>query len=200
MSIRKGSFAAVTILTIIGWGLAPAPAAGRALPQQMAQPAPSVADAARKARAEKKDEKSTKVYTNDDLDKLTGPISVVGVTPAPPTAAPAATAPAQAKAGAAATPKDEGYWRAQFAAARKTLADDAKELDVLQREYNLKEQQYYSNPDVAMREQYSRKDLDDTKTQIDAKQQDVAKDNQAISNLEDQLRQAGGDPGWEREQ
>jgi len=180
-------------------GLAPAPAAGRALPQQAAQPAPSVADAARRARAEKKDEKPTKIYTNDDLQNLTAPVSIVGQAPAPQTAAPAAPAPA-AKEGAAAPVKNEAYWRAQFAAARRTLADDSKELDVLQREYSLKQEQYYSNPDVAMREQYSRKDLDDTKTQIDAKQQDVAKDNQAISDLEDQLRQAGGDPGWEREQ
>ncbi len=195
MSIRKASFAAVTIFATAGWGLAPA--AGRALPQQTAQPAPSVADAARKVRAEKKGEKVTKVYTNDDLEHLSGPVSIVGEAPAPQTAAPAA--PASAKEGATAPVKNEAYWRAQFAAARRTLADDSKELDVLQREYSLKQEQYYSNPDVAMREQYSRKDLDDTKTQIDAKQQDVAKDNQAISDLEDQLRQAGGDPGWERE-
>jgi hypothetical protein len=198
MSIRKGSFAAVTIFAMAGLGLAPAPAAARALPQQAAQPSPSVADAARKARAEKKGEKATKVYTNDDLEHLSAPVSIVGEAPAPQTAAGAVPAPA--KEGTAAPVKNEAYWRAQFAAARRTLADDSKELDVLQREYSLKQQQYYSNPDVAMREQYSRKDLDDTKTQIDAKQQDVAKDNQAISDLEDQLRQAGGDPGWEREQ
>jgi chromosome segregation ATPase len=198
MFIRKASFAAGTIFAMAWWGLTPAPAAGRALPQQATQPAPSVADAARKARAEKKGEKATKVYTNDDLQNLTATVSIVGEAPAPQTAAPAA--PASAKEGTAAPVKNEAYWRAQFAAARRTLADDSKELDVLQREYNLKQQQYYSNPDVAMREQYSRKDLDDTKTQIDAKQQDVAKDNQAISDLEDQLRQAGGDPGWDREQ
>jgi len=199
MSIRKGSFAAVTILAMAGWG--PALTEAYPLPQQATQPAPSIVDAARKARAEKKDEKSTKVYTNDDLAKLSGPISVVGEAPAAPqTGVPAGAAPAPAKEAAGAPVKDAAYWRAQFAAARRALADDSKELDVLQREYNLKQEQYYSNPDVAMREQYSRKDLDDTKAQIDAKQQDVAKDNQAISDLEDQLRQAGGDPGWEREQ
>lgn len=36
------------------------------------------------------------------------------------------------------------------------------------------------------------KAIDDKKKQIDA-------DQQAISALEDQLRQAGGDPGWARE-
>src|SRR5579862_5133766 len=135
MSIRKASFAAVTILAMAGLGLAPAPAAARALPQQTAQSAPSVADAARKAREEKKGEKTTKVYTNDDLENLTAPVSIVGEAPATQTAA---TAPAPAKESAATPVKNEAYWRAQFAAARRALADDSKELDVLQREYSLK--------------------------------------------------------------
>ena len=47
-----------------------------------------------------------------------------------------------------------------------------------------------------MREQYDRQDLNDTKTKIDDKTAAVAQDKQAISDLEDALRQAGGDPGW----
>ena len=76
------------------------------------------------------------------------------------------------------------------------MADDAHELDILQRDYNLKQQQYYSDPNVAMRQQYTRQDLIDTKTQIDDKTAAVAADKQALSDLEDQLRQAGGEPGW----
>jgi len=95
--------------------------------------------------------------------------------------------------------KGEAYWRKQFADARRTLADDAKELDVLQREYNLKQQQYYSDPNVAMEQQYSRSDLDKTLDQINAKKADVEKDKQAISDLEDDLRKAGGEPGWASE-
>jgi hypothetical protein len=60
----------------------------------------------------------------------------------------------------------------------------------------LKQQQYYSDPNTAMREQYDRHDLTDTKTKIDDKTAAVAKDKQAISDLEDALRQAGGEPGW----
>ena len=107
-------------------------------------------------------------------------------------------------AAAAAKPaevvKDEAYWRGQFAAARKKLADDSKELDILQREYNLKEQQFYTNPNVALREQYGRADLNKTRSEIDAKTTAVAKDKQDITTLEDQLRQAGGNPGWARAQ
>jgi hypothetical protein len=158
----------------------------------------SLVEASRKAKAERKNEpKGGKVFTDDDIANLKGDISVVGPEPiAPPKAA--ATATAKDKA-AQAPAKDEAYWRKKFAEARRTLADDSKELDVLQREYNLKQVQFYSNPDVALREQYSRKDIDDTLAQINAKKQDVDKDNQALSNLQDDLRTSGGEPGWASE-
>jgi hypothetical protein len=181
-----------------------------------AQGQESVADAARKAQASKKPSaKPPIVFTNDNLDTIKGTISVVGETPAPPTAQTAQdktkTGPADDKSktpaaddkSKAATPGDkapaangEDYWRKMFAEARKKLADDTHELDILQREYNLKQQQYYSDPNTAMREQFSRQDLTDTKTKIDEKTAAVVQDKQAISDLEDALRQAGGEPGW----
>ncbi len=181
------------------------------------QSAISVAEAARKNREQKKDQKPVaKVYTNEDLPNLKGSVSVVGSVPAAPPAAstdarPAdGTAPAGvatgdkpgAEAAAVTAPappvKDEAYWRAAFADARKKLADDTKEADVLQREFNLKQQQYYSDPNQALREQNTRKDLNDTQAQIDTKNADVAKDKAAIANLEDELRKSGGDAGWAR--
>jgi hypothetical protein len=161
---------------------------------------PSLGDAARKARAEKKDtSKPAKVFTNDDLGGLKGTISVIGSEP--PAAGTDKTADkTEAKKPASGDgKKDEASWRAKFAAARKLLAQDTKELDILQREYNLKQQQFYQDPTAAMKEQYSRADLDKTQGQIDAKKQDIEKDKQALSNLEDDLRKAGGDPGWANE-
>jgi hypothetical protein len=140
-------------------------------------------------------------------------------TPAPATGAPAAPS-AETPASPAGTPapgnavlqnganreiggpgaavRDEAYWRQAFAAARKKLADDTKELDILQREYNLKQQQFYSNPNVALREQTGRADLNTTLEQINTKKADVAASQQAVTNLEDELRRAGGNPGWSR--
>jgi hypothetical protein len=175
---------------------------GHAQAAPAAQEAPSLGEAARKAREQKGARQAGKVITNEDMGDLKGIVSVVGVeppAPAPAPPAPAAGAPA-APAAPAPEVKDEAYWRAQFAAARKKLADDAKELDILQREYNLKEQQFYSNPNVALREQYGRADLNKTRDDISTKQADVEKDRQAIAALEDQLRKAGGNPGWAREQ
>jgi chromosome segregation ATPase len=170
--------------------------------QGQAQGQESVADAARKARAEKKDApKSKMVIDNDNLGTLTGTVNVVGEEPPPPvdqTKKPAAGENAP-KAGAKGekTPADEeASWRQRFADANKKLADDQHELDILQREYNLKQQQYYTDPTAALKQEYTRQDLNDTKAKIDDKTSAVAQDKTDISNLEDQLRQAGGDPGW----
>jgi hypothetical protein len=173
--------------------------AGRAQDSQGSQP--SVADAARKAREQQKGEpKTAKVFTDDDVAGLKGGISVVGSDPTPASTEATTAAAAKEKATPAPAAKDEAYWRKRFADARRKLADDSKELDVLQREYNLKEVQFYSNPNVALREQYSRKDLDDTLAEINAKKAAVDKDNQALSDLQDELRTSGGEPGWANEE
>jgi chromosome segregation ATPase len=170
----------------------------------------SLGDAARKARAQKKESsKPAKVFTNDDMGALRGTISVIGSEPAPASATDKAAEKTEEKTtGDKKTPnadskkegaKDEAYWRAKFAAARKLLADDTKELDILQREFNLKQEQYSQDPNWAMHEQYSRADINKTQSEIDAKKQDVEKDKQALSDLEDELRKSGGEPGWANE-
>jgi hypothetical protein len=158
---------------------------------------PSLGDAARKARAQKKDSatKPAKVFTNDDVGGLKGTISVVGNGSGPQSGTDRTAEKSGGKnpndAG-----KEEGSWRAKFAAARQTLAADEKELDILQREFNLKQQQFYTDPTAALKEQHSREDLNSTQSQIDAKKQAVEKDKQALSDLEDELHKAGGNARW----
>jgi hypothetical protein len=41
-------------------------------------------------------------------------------------------------------------------------------------------------------------DINDKRAKIVQKQQQIAQDQAAISDLEDQLRKSGGDPGWAR--
>jgi chromosome segregation ATPase len=161
----------------------------------------SVADAARKAQAAKKTAPKAKMtIDNDNLGTLTGTVNVVGEQPAPSgdqankDGADKSTKPAAP--GDKAPAKDEAYWRDKFAAANKKLADDQHELDILQREFNLKQDQFYTDPTAQLKQEYSRQDLNDTKTKIDAKAAVVDQDKMDISNLEDELRQAGGDPGW----
>jgi hypothetical protein len=192
-------FLAVTL----GSALLLSPALLEARPgQEQAQE--SVADAARKAQAAKKTApKAKRVIDNDNLDTIKGSISIVGQQPAPPVVQTKAVAAADDKTKAAAPPddkkppvQDEAYWRKAFADANKKLADDAHELDVDQRDYNLKQQQYYSDPNTAMKEQYNRQELTDAKKSIDDKTAAIEQDKQDISDLEDALRKTNGDPGW----
>jgi hypothetical protein len=165
-----------------------------------AQQEQSVADAARKAQAEKKNAPKAKMtIDNDNLGTLTGTVSVVGETPAPAedqSKKPAGETPSTVAPAAKQPAKDEAYWRQKFTEANKKLADDQRELDITQREYNLKQQQFYTDPMASLKQDYSRQDLNDSKTKIDEKTAAVAQDKADISNLEDDLRKAGGDSGW----
>ena len=192
------------ILALLGLLLA-IPAAFAAQ-QQQAPANQDLLEAARKARAAKQNAPKAKyVFTNDNIPK--SPDSA-------PSAAGAAAAPsqpsAQAAAGAAADAdktkassdedkkKEEADWRKKFAEARSKLATAEKELDILQRELNLNQQQYYSDPNTAMREQYTRSDINKGKTAIDAKKTEVEQLRKALADLEDELRRARGPVAWSR--
>jgi len=183
----------------------------------------SVADAARKARADKKSEppSAKHVWNDDNIPKdpreIPAPAATEGGSP-PEQLGQGATSPLGAQAaakGAAAAQglsedekakKDkqlEAEWRSRFATAQKKLDDDTKEADLMQREYNLKRQQYYSDPNQALREQYAYPsgrggELNDLAKKIDEKKAQIEQDKQAISDLEDQLRKEGLPAGWAR--
>jgi len=155
----------------------------------------AVADAARKARAEQKNApKPKKVITNDDIPAAS--------TPAPSAAG--TTAEAQAAAGQGAekgeenNPKSEAYWRKRFQKLRDKLGNAEQELDVLQRELSKDQVQYYNDPQKALMQQHDRSDINDKTAKIDAKKKEVDSLKQQLSDLEDELRKAGGDPGWAR--
>ena len=166
---------------------------------QQDQSADPVADAARKAREQKKNAPPPKkVYTNDDI----------------PSAAPdCSRASRQALRRRLATrrhqrpaagPDDEkikdpqAYWRKRFQKARDNLAKAEKELDVLQRELDKNQVQYYSDPQKALMQQHDRSDINGNTAKIDAKKKEIDSLNQQLADLEDELRKAGGNPGWAR--
>jgi hypothetical protein len=156
----------------------------------------SLADAARRAREQKKDTpKQAKVVTNDNIPKEGG-ISAVGEEP--PAAENAENAPADtAKPDKAAT-SDEKKWRDRFEKLRHKLEQDQADLDVMQRELGVLDLQYYNDPVKAMQQGLTRGDINEKTAKITAKQKEIDADKQAISDAEDDLRQAGGDPGWAR--
>jgi hypothetical protein len=163
-----------------------------------------VADAARKAREQKKKEtvKPKHVYTDEDVNHLnsggvssTGP-DLVSTSEKGPAKNPDSQGKDAASKPADADENAEVNWRKQFKEAYANLDRAQKELDILQRETNKAQVQYYSDPQKALAEQYTRKDINDHDAKIAAKKKDVDQIKQRISDMEEALRKSGGDPGW----
>jgi len=162
-----------------------------------------VADAARKAREDKKNAaKPKKVYTDDDV-KPAAAAAATTATAAPGDAsgAPATGAGGPQKADEAAAKEDpngEKAWRKRFKDQHDKLAKAETELDILQREVQKAQIEYYPDPQKAMTEQNTRKEINDKQAKITAKQQEIAQLKQGLEDLEEQLRKSHGDPGWAR--
>jgi len=172
------------------------PSQSQAGAQSSAQQDPLVV-AARKAReAQKNAPKAPTVFTNDNMPASPGAVSVVGTASSGKPSAASSKAAGKSKSKSQA---DEAAWRKKFADARHKLAQDQAELSVMQRESSQLQLQYYPDPSKGLTQSYSRSDIIKKQNAIAAKQKQIDADQQAISNLEDALRKAGGDPGWARE-
>jgi cell division protein FtsL len=158
-----------------------------------------VADAARRAREAKQNApKPKKVYTDDDVSKPK-PAAATPNSTTPDSTAQAGGTSANTSAPADQDAKTEAAWRQRFKEQRDKISRAEKELDIMQREAQKAEIQYYPDPQKAMIEQYTRKDINDKDAKIEAKRKEIADLKQGLSDLEDALRKAGGDSGWSRE-
>ncbi len=210
MRVRIWMKAFVIVPALCLAGLSTAAQQQGSSPQQTGDP---VADAARKARETKKDApKPKKVYTDDDVKKSV-PVPDAAATSAPVVASgTAAATTVQAagdttKAGDATKaedatktedPNSEAAWRKRFQAQRDKIAKVEKELDILGRELEKAQLEYYPDPQKALREQFDRADINKKTAKIDSKRQELDQLRQGLDDLEDQLRKSGGDPGWAR--
>lgn len=152
------------------------------------------------AEANKGNSAAGKVYRNRDVKALlSDDVSVVGPAAPPPGSAsgkgniPARTAsPNQADQDT----KAAAYWKARFTSARNKLAQDQKVLPSLQRQLEAERvQQDFVDPDTG---QVYSDEFMNLLHQIDAAKVAIQKDKQALSDLYDQFRRAGGLPGWIR--
>jgi chromosome segregation ATPase len=189
-----------SLLFVLGLSFASSVAIGQQ-DQSQANTGDPVADAARKAREQKKiAPKPKKVFTDDD------------VATKPPADVQASTASgksddgaAQGKASVSKTdaekkedPNSETAWRKRFAAQRRKISDAEEALSVLQREVEKADLQYYPDPQKALQEQYTRAEINAKNDKIAEKKKEIADLKQQLSDMEDQLRSSGGDPGWAR--
>ena len=154
----------------------------------------SVAEAARKAREQKKaSAKPAAVITNDTLQPAT-PATVQNATAAtesmPGTKEAAnseATANAASGAGTTKEPSEEeiAKKKAKIEALKQEIADKAKEADLQQRLLALANESYYSRPDFS-------KDPDG-KAKLDAMQSDLAQKKDELAQLKTKLKELASD-------
>jgi len=144
------------------------------------QDSESVAEAARRARAQKKNpDKPAKVITDETLDVKKGDVqSAVAEQPRMPgtpetPAQPAAAANASAQDSKNASEGDKARAALKERVALKEKIKQAQsDLDLLQREYQLDQDSYYSSPDYA-KNTAGKDKLDALKQQISDKQQEL---------------------------
>ena len=148
-----------------------------ALPAQSQDSSQSVAEAARRARAQKKkSDKPVKVITDETLQVNDEDVqNATAWQPKPPESAanPAQTAPAAqtpSQGDADALKKAT----AELARLKEKLSDAQKDLDLAQREYALSRESFYSNPNYA-EDASGKAKLEGIQAQIDSDQQEVAK-------------------------
>ena len=165
----------------------------------------SLADVARVEEARRKAVKApSKVYTNDSLRAEDG-----GAPPAPRAAAdstasgtPAAgtkpaTASPPAPAAATDSSKDEKYWRERIAHARSELKRSQAFYEALQSQINGLYTQFVNMDDPAQRALIEKKRLAAIAEQ-DRVKTEIATQNKAITDIEDEARRANVPAGWLR--
>lgn len=165
--------------------------------QSQSDPAPSVAEAARRAREKKKENaKPVRTLTNDDLPAPPAGDVVTGTaTPAPAAKGEDAVAPAANDDGEKkppATPNDEkakqqkAYNAAALERAKKQLAQLLSELDIMERKAVLDSDSYYSKTDYAS-DKEGKANLDALAQQVSDKKQAVDELKARVAELQDMV-------------
>jgi TATA-binding protein-associated factor Taf7 len=188
---------------------------------------PSLGDLARQLKEQRAEaaRKPSKVFTNDNLparpagrgvsvaaamstettsaegeqaeaESATPQTSEAESTEAKSQGSEAATAEqSESQAGAA---HDEAWYRDRAAAIRSQLDIHQRELNVLEQKLSQNQMQFYNDPNKTLQQEFSRKDVDNLAQDIEKKKQEIAADEQAMTDLQDQLRREGAPSGWLR--
>jgi uncharacterized coiled-coil protein SlyX len=171
-----------------------------AFAQSQDEQSPSVAEAARRAREQKKkSDKPARVISDDNLKPAPGPTSPpdlqtakatepgVSTEAAAPLAAPPEAAPAASPVKAAPPEKKESSNNSAEAASMKAQLEELqKEMDLLQREVPLERDNFYSKPDYT-HDTAGKAKLDALMQQVTDKQQDVEALKARLGTLLEQL-------------
>jgi len=169
---------------------------------------PSLGDLARQQRAKRMkvmQEKSVRVWTNDNMPARPvsgGGVSVAGQmspqAPSEPTAPAASAETAASGEESASGEHDESYYRKRFSELQARKETHERQLSVLRQKQAQDQLQYYSDPNKTLQQEYSRSDINKAADEVTKKQQEITDDQKAIDDLRDQLRREGHPAGWLR--
>ena len=161
---------------------------------------PSLGDIARKLKAERAREKQkpVPVYTNDNLPSR-GSLGIVTVEPEEGT-----KEQEQAVGGNIPETADEHgekYFRSRADKVRSQMEFHQRQLAVLKQQMGLARVQYYPDPQKTLEQESTpafQRDVDKLRAKIADAEKAFADDQKAMEDLQQELRRAGGDPGWIR--
>ena len=200
MAIRMDAMRKCFLLAVFALGFVFA-GASFAQSQQRRQ-VPSLGDLARRMRDQRAKEhpQPAKLYTNDNLPRQ-GALSEVG----PDSAAPGAEKTASADTGSPegsgkskSAVHDEDYYRQTMKELASTREMHQRELTVLEQKLSQNQTQYYGDPQKTLDQELSRSDIQKKQDDIEKKKQQIAADDQAISDLQTQCQREGCPAGWLR--
>jgi len=153
--------------------------------------AQTLADVARRERERQKRLHSQVIVVNG-ATTTTASTSSTSAAPAPPAEAAKPTGPTDNKG------HDEKYWRAQFQKARddvKRAEERVQILDLRVKDLNSK---LLSRRDIYNRENQLRPEITAAQKELEEARAQAEQAKRKITDLEDELRRAGGPPGWSR--
>ncbi len=159
---------------------------------------PSLADAARQERERRRNLPDAPVITNQTIRDLTAPpiSDLVAKSPDKPEVKPDQKAADKPATGAA--PHDEAWWHDTFRTAREDLKRAEEHVAVAQLELNKLNTEFLTRSDIYDREQQLGPKVNAKRSELAIAQSDVDRAREKLAQLEEDLRRAGGPPGWAR--
>jgi hypothetical protein len=165
--------------------------------------AQGLASVAKKEEERRKTAKTGKVYTNGDLKAditvSTPDLPPANATPSTPDVAqvPSVNLPAGGAPAADGEVKDEKYWRSRISAARSALGRSKIFADALQSRINALSTDFVNRDDPAQRAQIEL-ERQRAVAELDRVKKEIADNEKAITDIEEEARKAGVPPGWLR--
>lgn len=162
----------------------------------------SLGDLARQLNAQRaKSDAKPKVFTNDNLPAPSPGEQSSGSSAKSSTASKETKLEQQSANETGEEPHGEKYFRRRMSKLQDRLDIHQRELSVLEQKLGQNQMMYYPDPNKGLLQESgptAMSDVNDLQDQIVKKKGEIAEDQEAIENLQDQLRRDGGDPAWLR--